>query len=300
MLIRRRRQGLGTVVRAMVIAGLLRLLAPATAHADGPPPEAKQAFADGKAAFDRQDYALALQLFERAAMIAPAPSLYYNIGVADERLGRYQDSAFAFEKYLQLIDPPQNDQERTFQENLRARAAANRVRPSSPVVDPRAAAVGQAPMPYQPPPPGDGRYPRYYYVPVPVGPPPLTHLQKLDRDRRHRNNGIALLAVGGFFLAAGIAATAYVSTVSDDNVTIGLLYWAATAPLIVGVTLAIPGAVALGKWQRELNLELKRPDDGAAGARAALDLYAPPSFGAPPAVLALPTPGIFSVPVARF
>jgi tetratricopeptide (TPR) repeat protein len=285
----------------MVLAGLaLRPFAPAGARAEGPPPEAKQAFADGKAAFDRQDYALALQLFERAAMIAPAPSLYYNIGVADERLGRYQDSAFAFEKYLQLIDPPQNDQERTFQDNLRARAAANRVRPEGPVVDQRAP-VAQAPMPYQPPPPpGDSRYPRYYYVPVPVGLPPLSHLQKLQRDRRHRNNGIALLTVGSVFFVAGIAATVYVSTINTDSTSRGFLYWASTAPIVIGATLVIPGAVALGRWQHELNLELKRPDDGAAGARTAIELYAPSKLGAPAAVLASPAPAIFSVPVVTF
>src|SRR4051812_33899733 len=72
------------------------------AHADDaptpPPPEAKKAFLDGKAAYERGEYELALQLFQRAALIAPAPSLYYNIGMAYERLQRYEDSAIAFEK----------------------------------------------------------------------------------------------------------------------------------------------------------------------------------------------------------
>src|SRR6478752_6105048 len=70
----------------------------------GPPPEAKKAFLDGKAAYERGDYEQALQLFQRAALIAPAPSLYYNIGMAYERLMRFVDAAIAFEKYLQLID----------------------------------------------------------------------------------------------------------------------------------------------------------------------------------------------------
>ena len=132
----RRRTPLAALLASLFL--WLALAQPGIARAEdtpeaGPPPEAKKAFADGKAAFERGEYDNALQLFHRAALIAPAPSLYYNIGMAYERLARYEDSAIAFEKYLQLIEAPQTEEDRTFQANLRARATANRTRASRPV-----------------------------------------------------------------------------------------------------------------------------------------------------------------------
>jgi tetratricopeptide (TPR) repeat protein len=260
----------------------------------GPPPEARRAFADGKAAYERGDYDRALQLFQRAALIAPAPSLYYNIGMAYERLGRFEDSAIAFEKYLQLIDAPSTEEEKTFQANLRARAAANRARPQrsteappAPLVEPPAGAVN--------------RYPAYYYppgaMPAIAAPVPLTHQQKLDKARRHRNNGIALTVVGSVLVFGGIAIVTWGALAPGFiDWQRGLTIWAGTLPLVTGITFVIPGAVVLGKWQKELNAELKRPDDGAAAHKAALDLAAPPP------TLALPSGPqlVLGTPVLRF
>ncbi len=260
--------------------------------ASGPPPEARKAFADGKAAFERGDYEIALQLFQRAALIAPAPSLYYNIGMAYERLGRYQDSAIAFEKYLELADAPQGDEERNFQTNLRARAAANRARarrsPNDPLGNPPRPLIEPppAPPPNQPPAPQA----RVEYAPQPYGAyaapryvftaPPLTHQQKLEKATRHRNNGIALTVIGGVFTVAGIGATIWAATTDRLGWTSaerGLVIWGTVSPIVIGVPLLIPGAVAWGKWQGELDKERKRPDDGAAAQKAALDLAAPAS-----------------------
>jgi tetratricopeptide (TPR) repeat protein len=271
-------------MRTRVVAALLTLLVCSRARADeaaqGPPPEAKKAFLDGKAAFERGDYESALRLFQRASLIAPAPSLYYNIGMAYERLGRYEDSAIAFEKYLQIIDPPTNDEERSFQANLRARAAANRDKGLHPGTQPAPSAPLVEPSPQGPV--GAARYPVYYYqpyaAPLPAPPPPLTHRQKIDIARRHRNNGIALVVVGGVLLGAGVGATAWAATTSrfnGDSLTRGLVLWGTISPILIGVTLFIPGAVALAKWQGELNAELKRPDDGAGAAKAALESMSP-------------------------
>jgi hypothetical protein len=286
-----------------LVAGALTAIVSMTsvsARAEGPPPEAKQAFVDGRAAFERGEYAVALQLFERAALIAPAPSLYYNIGVTQEHLDHFEDAAFAFEKYLQLCDPPQNDQERKFQGDLRERATADRARGANPAAPHPQPPPG--PMPQPPPQPPGPRYPPYYYVPVPVGAMPLSHLERLERDRRHRNNGIALLVVGGVFTLAGAGQVAWTVTTPliSDGAARGLSIWAATFPLVVGVTLVIPGAVATPRWQHELNAERRRPPDGAAAARAALEIGAPPSLGIPSQVLAMPAPAMFSTPVIRF
>lgn len=291
--------------RGRLVAGTLTAIVSMTsvsARAEGPPPEAKQAFVDGRAAFERGEYAVALQLFERAALIAPAPSLYYNIGVTEEHLDHFEDGAIAFEKYLQLCDPPQNDQERKFQSDLRERAAADRARGANPAVQHPQPPPQPGPMPAPPPQPPGTRYPPYYYVPVPVGAMPLSHLQRLERDRHHRNNGIALLVVGGVFTLAGAGLVAWTATAPlfGAGPSRGLTIWAATFPLVVGVTLVIPGAVATPRWQHELNVERGRPPDGAAAARAALEMGAPPSLGIPSQVLAMPAPAMFSAPVVRF
>jgi hypothetical protein len=262
---------MSAVLRGMVgIACLLVVTRVAVAEDKpaAPPPEAKKAFADGKVAFERGDYETALQLFQRAMLIAPAPSLYYNIGSTMERLGRYEDSALAFERYLASIGAPTNDEEREFQKNVKTRAEANheRARTPEPTPPPR---VEPSALPAQP-----TRYPYYAYNPyVPAAPPPpLTHRQKLDAARRHRNNGIALLAVGGVLLVAGSVLTGLVAGTSWVDRDAGLLthgnygaaMWGATFPLIVGVTLVIPGAVATAKWQREYTAENKRPDEQAS------------------------------------
>ncbi len=67
--------------------------------------EAKSAFADGRAAFERGDYERALQMFQRADVLAPAPSLSYNIGKTYEKLGRYKEAVKAFERYLEQERP---------------------------------------------------------------------------------------------------------------------------------------------------------------------------------------------------
>src|ERR1700747_3288737 len=90
--------------------------------------EAKAAFAAGKQAFERGEYEAALKQFQRANLLAPAPSLSYNIGKTYEALGRFNDAALAYERYLELAGTPQTDEDKQFQETLRARIQADKKR----------------------------------------------------------------------------------------------------------------------------------------------------------------------------
>ena len=72
----------------------------------------------------------ALAPYQRANMILPAPNLYYNIGATYERLGRYQEAALAFDKYFELAGPPQNDEDKDFQDEA-ARARRGRSQDST-------------------------------------------------------------------------------------------------------------------------------------------------------------------------
>jgi tetratricopeptide (TPR) repeat protein len=61
--------------------------------------DAQRFFAEGRAAFERQDYANALASFEAAAAARlDGPAIHFNIGVAAYRLGHYDKARAAFER----------------------------------------------------------------------------------------------------------------------------------------------------------------------------------------------------------
>ena len=97
------------------------------AHA-APIDDAKKAFAEGKAAFERGEYEPALNAYQRANTILPAPNLYYNIGATYERLGRFQEAALAFDKFFEMAGAPATDEDKEFQNKLRQRTEADRKR----------------------------------------------------------------------------------------------------------------------------------------------------------------------------
>ena len=273
-----------------------------------PPPEAKQAFADGKTAYERGDFELALQQFQRAALIAPAPSLYYNIGMAYECLQRFEDSALAFERYLQIIEAPQTDDERTFQAQLRDRAIANHARAKKTINE-------APPRPLIEPPPSRSTvvyvpYPRYvtptpYPTPIPTfGPTPQ---QRLDTALRLRRSGIALTIIGGTFAIAGAGIVGWGVTDSDFG-PLGSGYTfaragvviAGTALLLTGVPMLIPGIVYSVRGQGAVSRERKLMNgngDGAAARKASYDLARPATQ-----LLAgdTTTPWMFGSPTIRF
>jgi hypothetical protein len=235
------------------------LLVSTTAVA-APIDDAKKAFADGKAAFERGDFETALASYQRANMILPAPNLYYNIGATYERLGRYQEAALAFDKYFELAGAPQNDEDRAFQDKLRSRTEGDRKRPNlppprtqpAPAPQPPPAAPPQQPPQYPQQPPL-GYYPGYY-VPPP-GPPREV---KLRQARSRRTRAIVLMGIGVPLCLAGIGITGWAAS-SNDGVTEGTGIFFGASAFVVGVTLWAPGAASFVKSSRDV-ATLSKPD----------------------------------------
>lgn len=71
--------------------------AAAAAEADA---EAREVFKEGRAAFEAEDYELALKRFTRAYGLSGQPKLQFNIGLAYESLGRTDEAITAYESYL--------------------------------------------------------------------------------------------------------------------------------------------------------------------------------------------------------
>ena len=228
--------------------------------------EAKAAFAAGKEAFERGDYEAALQSFMRANQLVPAPSLQYNIGNSHERLAHYKEAAAAFERYLEQAGPPTTDDEKDFQEKLRARIAANKKRAAE--AQPPPPPVYQQPL-YQPPP--------TYYIPATPPPPPREYLLKTARARRNRAialmaTGLAMHVIGMGFLIDGVVNphTSCDVLTTTTNCTTGLNSgWNIAEDFfgvtfnVVGITLWAPGAASYVGAQRQIN-DLMKQDAGAA------------------------------------
>ena len=75
---------------------------PAVVFADGPSEkgQARQLIELGSAALERKDFSTALDYFQRAFSVVPSPNLRFNIAVALEKLGRDQEAATEFERFL--------------------------------------------------------------------------------------------------------------------------------------------------------------------------------------------------------
>jgi tetratricopeptide (TPR) repeat protein len=237
------------------VLSVLLVLAALPARA-APIDDAKKAFAEGKAAFERGEYEQALAAYQRANMILPAPNLYYNIGATYERLGRYQEAALAFDKYFEMAGTPTTDEDKDFQDKLHQRAEADRKRQN--VAPTKQEPVQQqqqtAPPPYY-------RQPYYqqqpYYVP-PVGP---SREVRLQNARARHTRAIVLMAIGVPMSVAGIAVFAW-AVAPSVNLSyleeVGYAFVGATFG-VVGVTLWAPGAASFVKSSNDIK-ELSKPE----------------------------------------
>jgi tetratricopeptide repeat protein len=234
---------------ARFVAAIVLLAAAAAPSSAAPIDDAKKAFGEGKAAFERGDYETALSAYQHANMILPAPNLYYNIGTTYERLGRYQEAALAFDKYFELAGPAQTDEDRDFQSKLRARADADRRRPNVPTPRP----VAPAPPTTPPPPVAPQPPPAYYGTPY-YQPQPMPRDARLHEARARHTRAIVLMAIGVPMSVAGIALGAWAAA-PDVRLTfpeeIGYIFLGITFG-VVGVTLWAPGAASFVKSSGDL------------------------------------------------
>ncbi|HEX6837667.1 MAG TPA: tetratricopeptide repeat protein [Polyangia bacterium] len=242
------------IARALTVLVVLAAALPARA---APIDDAKKAFAEGKAAFERGDYEAALTAYQRANMILPAPNLYYNIGATYERLGRYQEAALAFDKYFEMAGAPSTDEDKDFQQKLHARAEADRKRQD---VAPAKQEPTQPPPATTVTPPPYNRQP-YYQQPYFMPPPGPSREQRLKDARARRTRAIVLMAIGVPMTIAGIGVLAW--AVAPDTVLSLAEEWGygflGFTFGVVGVTLWAPGAASFVKSSHDIK-EWSRPE----------------------------------------
>jgi tetratricopeptide (TPR) repeat protein len=234
------------VVRQRIASQLVSLVfclsafAASTARADNLD-EAKAAFSAGKEAYLKGDYERALGHFQRANLLAPAPSLSFNMGMTYEKLNRWEEAAAAFERYLEMAGEPQTDDDKKHQAEVRQRITDDRARAQGGGRPPQPPPPSQPP-PRQPPPggyppggyppggyppggyppggyppggyPPGGYPPGYGYDPYAAyrganpyvfGQPTLSREQRLAAAKSRLGRGVATLIIGGVFLVTSIA-----------------------------------------------------------------------------------------------
>lgn len=94
------------------LLGILLLLAPAAsawaqtakASAKAERAEAKRFLRQGTAAYQRREYDLALEKFQRAYEVFPSPRIFYNLGQVLRELRRPVEATVAFETFLKESD----------------------------------------------------------------------------------------------------------------------------------------------------------------------------------------------------
>ncbi len=75
--------------------------APAAATGDAAMAEAKQHFETGRNAYNAGDYVTAIHEFKAAEQLRPSPILSYNIGLANEKLGKRRVAVKYYKRYLE-------------------------------------------------------------------------------------------------------------------------------------------------------------------------------------------------------
>lgn len=85
------------------------------------PDEARQAYESGSAAFEEDDYPVALDHFRRAYEIAPNDAMRFNIGICLERLGRYREASFEYEAAMRSDQLDQTQRDRAARLMVRSR-----------------------------------------------------------------------------------------------------------------------------------------------------------------------------------
>jgi tetratricopeptide (TPR) repeat protein len=124
---------------AIEAPGLVPLVGPSGADksAEGPSPEAVEAFFRGRDLYAQAKYDEALEAFLEADRLHPAPDLQYNIGLCHTRLANWEEAISSFEIYLRTKEdaPDRADVEARIAEarqNIEARRPDPGVGPMGP------------------------------------------------------------------------------------------------------------------------------------------------------------------------
>src|SRR3954465_6937640 len=76
--------------------------APAAGNDDAAMAQAKVHFETGRNAYNAGDYVTAIREFKQAEQLRPSPILDYNIGLANEKLGKRRVAVKYYKRYLEL------------------------------------------------------------------------------------------------------------------------------------------------------------------------------------------------------
>lgn len=218
---------------------------PTSAPPPSPPPpsddaamaQAKQHFEAGKNAYNSGDYAGAIREFKAAESLRPSPILDYNIGLANEKLGKKRVAVKYYRRYLNLQPNARNKDEVEQRINgLEAQIAqepppAATAQPGGTAPQPNATAEQPSDMPppdtnAQPPP-----APTPGYDPYASPPPPGYAVQPVKKKKSHW--WIALIIAGGATITIVAIVLAVYFTSATTTVT-PLSHALTSAPLTSG------------------------------------------------------------------
>jgi hypothetical protein len=132
--------------------------APGEAPAEAPPADdtltrAKAHFEAGKNAYNAGDYTTAIREFKAAELLRPSPILDYNIGLANEKLGKKRVAVKYYRRYLEQM--PNATNRSTVEASIAqlereiAAATGQPTPPSQPVEQPADLPPSQPPPPQQ-------------------------------------------------------------------------------------------------------------------------------------------------------
>ena len=161
--------------------------------------QAKQHFEAGKNAYNAGDYPTAIREFKAAEALRPSPILDYNIGLANEKLGKKRVAVKYYKRYLENSPSASNRaQVEASIAQLEAEIAAQP--PPGPQAPPQ-----QVEQPADNPPPLSPNQPPTYssYDPYAATPPPY-QAQPPQPQKKKSYWWVALIVVGGAALLVGI------------------------------------------------------------------------------------------------
>jgi tetratricopeptide (TPR) repeat protein len=179
--------------------------------------QAKQHFEAGKNAYNAGDYPTAIREFKAAEALRPSPLLAYNIGLANEKLGKKRVAVKYYKRYLEQLPTAANRAEVEGRiSGLEREIAAQPPPPAPPGETQPPPPTAEQPADNPPPPPAQPGYSSYdpyaSTAPPPNMPPP-------PPAKKKSYWWVWLIVAGGVTLVAVIAVVAYLEVTAVSSVT---------------------------------------------------------------------------------